>query len=70
MVAAALMHLLLQRRPIFFSTGGRVTAKLDSDSPALVGSNVTFVVTLQFPKCQTEDNDGNIMYRRNCTQGR
>ncbi|XP_010184350.1 PREDICTED: transmembrane glycoprotein NMB, partial [Mesitornis unicolor] len=48
--------------------GGRVTAKLDSDSPALVGSNVTFVVTLQFPKCQTEDNDGNIIYKRNCSQ--
>ncbi|XP_051465475.1 transmembrane glycoprotein NMB [Apus apus] len=48
--------------------GGRVTVKLDTDSPALVGSNVTFVVTLQFPKCQKEDNDGNIMYDRNCTQ--
>nr|XP_021154734.1 transmembrane glycoprotein NMB isoform X1 [Columba livia] len=48
--------------------GGRVTAKLDTDSPALIGSNVTFVVTLKFPKCQTEDNDGNIIYERNCTQ--
>ncbi|XP_010142614.1 PREDICTED: transmembrane glycoprotein NMB [Buceros rhinoceros silvestris] len=49
--------------------GGRVTAKLDSDSPALVGSNVTFFVSLKFPKCQKEDNDGNIVYERNCTQG-
>ncbi|KFP83312.1 Protein QNR-71, partial [Apaloderma vittatum] len=48
--------------------GGRVTAKLTTDSPALVGSNVTFVVTLQFPKCQKEDNDGNIIYERNCTR--
>ncbi|XP_030359586.1 transmembrane glycoprotein NMB isoform X1 [Strigops habroptila] len=48
--------------------GGRVTVKLDTDSPALVGSNVTFAVTLQFPKCQKEDNDGNIVYERNCTQ--
>ncbi|NXX70638.1 QNR71 protein, partial [Spizella passerina] len=48
--------------------GGKVTAKLDSDSPALVGSNVSFTVTLEFPKCQTEDNDGNIVYRRNCTR--
>ncbi|NXL93206.1 QNR71 protein, partial [Alectura lathami] len=47
--------------------GGRVTAKLVTDSPALVGSNVTFVVTLQFPRCQEEDNDGNIIYQRNCT---
>lgn len=70
MVASALMHPLLQWRPIFFSTGGRVAAKVDSDSPALIGSNVTFVVTLQLPKCQTEDNDGNIVYKRNCTWGR
>ncbi|XP_065608629.1 transmembrane glycoprotein NMB [Cyrtonyx montezumae] len=47
--------------------GGRVTTKLVTDSPALVGSNVTFVVTLQFPKCQKEDNDGNIIYQRNCS---
>jgi len=47
-----------------------VTAKLDTDSPALVGSNVTFVVSLQFPKCQKEDKEGNIIYERNCTQGR
>ncbi|XP_042672834.1 transmembrane glycoprotein NMB [Centrocercus urophasianus] len=47
--------------------GGKVTTKLVTDSPALVGSNVTFVVTLQFPKCQKEDQDGNIIYQRNCT---
>ncbi|OXB52769.1 hypothetical protein ASZ78_015102, partial [Callipepla squamata] len=48
---------------------GKVTTKLVTDSPALVGSNVTFVVTLQFPKCQKEDNDGNIIYQRNCSTG-
>ncbi|KFP15837.1 Protein QNR-71, partial [Egretta garzetta] len=48
--------------------GGRVTVKLGTDSPALVGSNVTFFATLQFPKCQKEDDDGNIIYERNCTQ--
>uniref|UniRef100_A0A8C3L710 Glycoprotein nmb n=1 Tax=Chrysolophus pictus TaxID=9089 RepID=A0A8C3L710_CHRPC len=47
--------------------GGKVTTKLVTDSPALVGSNMTFVVTLQFPKCQKEDHDGNIIYQRNCT---
>uniref|UniRef100_A0A8D0GK77 Glycoprotein nmb n=1 Tax=Sphenodon punctatus TaxID=8508 RepID=A0A8D0GK77_SPHPU len=46
--------------------GGRVVASLTSDSPALVGSNVTFTVTLQFPRCQKEDNDSNIVYDRNC----
>uniref|UniRef100_A0A8C9LDA2 PKD domain-containing protein n=1 Tax=Pavo cristatus TaxID=9049 RepID=A0A8C9LDA2_PAVCR len=50
--------------------GGKVTTKLVTDSPALVGSNVTFVVTLQFPKCQKEDSDGNIIYERNCTPGK
>uniref|UniRef100_A0A452HEC9 PKD domain-containing protein n=1 Tax=Gopherus agassizii TaxID=38772 RepID=A0A452HEC9_9SAUR len=46
--------------------GGKVVARLTSDSPALVGSNVTFTVTLHFPRCQIEDNDSNIVYDRNC----
>lgn len=46
--------------------GGKVVARLTSDSPALVGSNVTFTVTLQFPRCQKEDNDSNIIYDKNC----
>ncbi|XP_017382474.2 transmembrane glycoprotein NMB [Cebus imitator] len=48
------------------STGGRVQAVLTSDSPALVGSNITFVVNLVFPRCQKEDTDGNIVYEKNC----
>uniref|UniRef100_A0A250YJR6 Transmembrane glycoprotein NMB n=1 Tax=Castor canadensis TaxID=51338 RepID=A0A250YJR6_CASCN len=46
--------------------GGCVQAVLTSDSPALVGSNVTFVVNLVFPRCQKEDADGNIVYEKNC----
>uniref|UniRef100_A0A8C8S370 Glycoprotein nmb n=1 Tax=Pelusios castaneus TaxID=367368 RepID=A0A8C8S370_9SAUR len=46
--------------------GGKVVARLTSDSPALVGSNVTFTATLQFPRCQKEDNDSNIVYDWNC----
>ncbi|KAK2508378.1 hypothetical protein MC885_010736 [Smutsia gigantea] len=46
--------------------GGRVQAVLTSDSPALVGSTITFVVNLVFPRCQKEDADGNIVYERNC----
>nr|XP_033786767.1 transmembrane glycoprotein NMB isoform X2 [Geotrypetes seraphini] len=42
--------------------GGKVVAHLTSDSPALTGSNVTFVVTLQFPRCQKEDENGDIVY--------
>ncbi|XP_078519684.1 transmembrane glycoprotein NMB [Lissotriton helveticus] len=42
--------------------GGKVEARLTSDSPALVGSNVTFVVSLEFPRCQKEDENGDIVY--------
>lgn len=37
-------------------------AVLTSDSPALVGSTLTFVVDLVFPRCQEEDASGNIIY--------
>lgn len=46
--------------------GGKVVALLTSDSPALMGSNVTFAVTLQFPRCQKENDDGDIVYERGC----
>ncbi|XP_075684778.1 protein QNR-71-like [Rhinoderma darwinii] len=46
--------------------GGKVVALLTSDSPALIGSNVTFAVTLQFPRCQKENEDGGIVYERGC----
>lgn len=46
--------------------GGKVVALLTSDSPALIGSNVTFAVTLQFPRCQKENEYGDIVYERGC----
>ncbi|XP_014641879.1 PREDICTED: transmembrane glycoprotein NMB [Ceratotherium simum simum] len=46
--------------------GGHVQAVLTSDSPALVGSTITFVVNLVFPRCQKEDANGNIVYEKNC----
>ncbi|XP_040208792.1 protein QNR-71-like [Rana temporaria] len=46
--------------------GGKVVARLTSDSPALIGSNVTFSVALQFPRCQKETEDGDIVYQRGC----
>ncbi|KAF7237752.1 Protein QNR-71 [Varanus komodoensis] len=49
--------------------GGRVVANLTSDSPSLIGSNVTFRVKLIFPRCQREDNDSNIVYDRKCING-
>lgn len=45
-------------------------AVLTSDSPALVGSNITFVVNLVFPRCQKEDANGNIVYEKNCRNGK
>ncbi|XP_038598173.1 transmembrane glycoprotein NMB [Tachyglossus aculeatus] len=49
--------------------GGRVQAILTSDSPALVGSKVTFTVTLKYPRCQEEDEFGNIVYEKSCRNG-
>ncbi|KAF6301704.1 glycoprotein nmb [Rhinolophus ferrumequinum] len=46
--------------------GGNMRVVLTSDSPALVGSNVTFVVKLVFPRGQKEDADGSIVYEKNC----
>ncbi|XP_051008377.1 transmembrane glycoprotein NMB isoform X2 [Acomys russatus] len=46
--------------------GGRVQAILTSDSPALVGSNITFVASLVFPRCRKEDANCNVIYERNC----
>ncbi|XP_036992203.2 transmembrane glycoprotein NMB isoform X2 [Artibeus jamaicensis] len=49
--------------------GGHVKAILTSDSPALVGSNITFVVTLVLPRCQKEDDTGNTVHEKNCRNG-
>ncbi|XP_073532647.1 protein QNR-71-like [Phyllobates terribilis] len=46
--------------------GGKVVALLTSDSPALIGSNITFAVNQQFPQCQKENEDGDIEYERGC----
>lgn len=59
-----------EQAPFFVTLGGRVQAVLTSDSPALVGSNITFVVNLVFPRCQKEDADGNIVYEKNCRNGK
>uniref|UniRef100_A0A4W3JQR0 Glycoprotein nmb n=1 Tax=Callorhinchus milii TaxID=7868 RepID=A0A4W3JQR0_CALMI len=46
--------------------GGKVVAHLTNDGPTLVGANVTFAVMLEFPKCQKEDDNGDIIYDSNC----
>lgn len=59
-----------ERAPFFVTLGGRVQAVLTSDSPALVGSDITFVVSLVFPRCQKEDANGHIVYEKNCRNGK
>ena len=54
---------------VFLFLGGKVVARLTSDSPALIGSNVTFSVALQFPRCQKENEDGDIVYQQGCANG-
>ncbi|XP_047681893.1 transmembrane glycoprotein NMB isoform X2 [Prionailurus viverrinus] len=61
-----LLLLLAARLPLDAAKRGHVQAILTSDSPALVGSTITFVVNLVFPRCQTEDVSGNIVYEKNC----
>uniref|UniRef100_A0A8C5M697 PKD domain-containing protein n=1 Tax=Leptobrachium leishanense TaxID=445787 RepID=A0A8C5M697_9ANUR len=50
----------------FCLTGGKVKALLTSNSPALIGSNITFAVTLQFQRCWKENEDGGIVYDTKC----
>ncbi|MGH0155498.1 UNVERIFIED_CONTAM: hypothetical protein FKN15_029352 [Acipenser sinensis] len=45
---------------------GKIVAHLTSDSPALVGSNITFTARLEFPKCQKEDENGDPVYEKHC----
>ncbi|XP_041098474.1 protein QNR-71-like [Polyodon spathula] len=45
---------------------GTIVAHLTNDSPALVGSNVTFTARLEFPKCQKEDENGILVYDKHC----
>ncbi|XP_072139086.1 protein QNR-71, partial [Mobula birostris] len=46
--------------------GGKVVAHLGNDGPALVRANVTFSLVLELPRCQKEDDSGDIIYDRNC----
>ncbi|KAL4629695.1 protein QNR-71-like [Arapaima gigas] len=46
--------------------GRRVVAHLTSDSPAMNGSIITFTTTLEFPHCQREDVNGDLVYDPTC----
>ncbi|CAL1583759.1 unnamed protein product [Knipowitschia caucasica] len=45
---------------------GKTKVVLTSDSPALNGSSITFTAQLQFPPCQTESSDGDLLWDDHC----
>ncbi|XP_069772159.1 protein QNR-71 [Narcine bancroftii] len=46
--------------------GGKVVAHLGNDGPTLVRANMTFILVLKLPRCQKEDDSGDIIYDLNC----
>ncbi|XP_055081516.1 protein QNR-71 isoform X2 [Periophthalmus magnuspinnatus] len=48
---------------------GKPKVVLSSDSPALNGSNVSFTAKLQYPPCQKEDADGELLWDEHCEDG-
>ncbi|XP_008294969.1 protein QNR-71 isoform X2 [Stegastes partitus] len=45
---------------------GKPKVRLTSDSPALNGSCVTFTAKLEYPPCQKEDANGNLVWDEHC----
>lgn len=45
---------------------GKPKVLLTSDSPALNGSSVSFTAKLQYPPCQTEGADGELLWNEHC----
>ncbi|XP_017279567.1 protein QNR-71 [Kryptolebias marmoratus] len=43
--------------------------RLTSDSPALIGSSVTFTAKLEYPPCQKEDANGDLVWDERCEDG-
>ncbi|KAI2652959.1 Protein QNR-71 [Labeo rohita] len=43
--------------------------RLTSDSPAMNGSCISFTAALEFPPCQKEDSNGNLVYDEHCDDG-
>ncbi|KAJ8379870.1 hypothetical protein SKAU_G00006480 [Synaphobranchus kaupii] len=49
--------------------GKPVAAHLTSDSPAIQGSCITFTAALEYPKCQKQDSNGDLVYDEHCDDG-
>ncbi|RVE66892.1 hypothetical protein OJAV_G00111930 [Oryzias javanicus] len=48
---------------------GKPKVRLTSDSPALNGSCVTFTAKLEYPPCQKEDDNGDLVWDEHCEDG-
>lgn len=52
-----------------FSSAGKPKVRLTSDSPALNGSVITFTAKLEYPPCQKEDSNGDLVWDNHCQDG-
>uniref|UniRef100_A0A1A8NEJ4 Glycoprotein (Transmembrane) nmb n=1 Tax=Nothobranchius pienaari TaxID=704102 RepID=A0A1A8NEJ4_9TELE len=48
---------------------GKPKVRLTSDSPALNGSSITFTAKLEYPPCQKEDANGDLVWDERCEDG-
>lgn len=62
--------------PVFFSvfhlehmSAGKPKVRLTSDSPAINGSCITFTAKLEYPPCQKEDANGELVWDEHCPDG-
>ncbi|XP_069761677.1 premelanosome protein a isoform X2 [Narcine bancroftii] len=47
--------------------GGPISVDVDNDAPTLTGAKSTFYINLKFPRNQTLQSDGQIVWAENCT---
>ena len=46
-----------------------VKVRLTSDSPAINGSSISFTAKLEYPPCQKEDPNGDLVWDEHCDDG-
>ncbi|XP_024296749.1 protein QNR-71 isoform X2 [Oncorhynchus tshawytscha] len=49
--------------------GQPIKVRLTSDSPAIIGSMVSFTAKLEYPPCQKEDANGELVWDEHCPDG-
>uniref|UniRef100_UPI00398E5CA7 premelanosome protein a n=1 Tax=Pristiophorus japonicus TaxID=55135 RepID=UPI00398E5CA7 len=47
--------------------GGPISLEVNNDAPTLIGAKSTFYISLKFPRNQTIQSDGKIVWAENCT---